>query len=487
MKQFAFAMGSKLANIRLNLPTLHRFLCGLLVAAGVSTYSAVAAAGSVNGELSILVSNLAKTPTITEERQYARIATDSFGNSVVVWQKKNTNSILEPVDSANGGIFGQLVSLDGVLSGSKFLVHRNAAGEQSRPDVAMDGSGNFIVVWVNNNSVSENIVYAQRYNADGTTNGSLITVSSATANASTPRIAADTAGNFVVTWREGSNTIHARLFASIGTPESPVITVNGAPAYVRSVPEIAMDASGNFTIVWVEGTSLSDGGDGSGRGVFGQRFNSVAGKSGGVFQVNTSTAGDQGFPQISMDSSGNFLVFWFGYSDDRNDLDILGQAFTAAGNKTGGEFHATGMPETMSIFSNYKAGSDSNGVTTLVWFSHIKNDGGDSYVNLRTIQINGTAVTTSYPIIPTAYAEFHVARNNSGRTTVVWEEERPDIKYYISALVNPDEYIPSANPAGSGGGCAMKKDSVFDPVLMGFVLLGFYYLLFARCRRVEEL
>ena len=50
--------------------------------------------------------------------------------------------------------------------------------------------------------------------------------------------------------------------------------------------------------------------DGSGWGVYAQRFNASGSKVGGEFRVNTVTSGDQTSPSVAMDGTGNFTVAW---------------------------------------------------------------------------------------------------------------------------------------------------------------------------------
>ena len=68
---------------------------------------------------------------------------------------------------------------------------------------------------------------------------------------------------------------------------------------------VASDAAGNFVVVW-----KSDGQDGSGRGVFGQRYDASGARAGAEFQVNTYTTGDQDRPRVASDAAGNFVVAW---------------------------------------------------------------------------------------------------------------------------------------------------------------------------------
>ena len=69
---------------------------------------------------------------------------------------------------------------------------------------------------------------------------------------------------------------------------------------------IAMDANGNYVVVW----SSQGNQDGSGWGVFGQRFLADGTAVGNEFQVNINTTGDQRWASVAMDDSGRFAVVW---------------------------------------------------------------------------------------------------------------------------------------------------------------------------------
>ena len=67
-----------------------------------------------------------------------------------------------------------------------------------------------------------------------------------------------------------------------------------------------MDAGGNFVITWTSGGPQ----DGSGWGVFAQRYDSSGTAVGGEFQVNTYTTANQHHPTVAMDVDGDFVITW---------------------------------------------------------------------------------------------------------------------------------------------------------------------------------
>ena len=113
-------------------------------------------------------------------------------------------------------------------------------------------------------------------------------------------VATDAAGNFVVVWssnlQDGSSYgIYAQRFAADGTAQGSDFLVNTTTADDQITPVVAMDAAGNFVVSW--SSNLQDG---SGHGLYAQRFNAAGIAQGSEFLVNTTTAGSQTTPAIAM-------------------------------------------------------------------------------------------------------------------------------------------------------------------------------------------
>jgi hypothetical protein len=83
----------------------------------------------------------------------------------------------------------------------------------------------------------------------------------------------------------------------------------------QTQPAIGDAANGDFVVVWTSGLGLATAQDGSGYGVFGQRFTSTGLKVGAEFQVNSTFTGDQGSSgafaaPIGVADDGAFVVAW---------------------------------------------------------------------------------------------------------------------------------------------------------------------------------
>ncbi|MDP3856771.1 MAG: Calx-beta domain-containing protein, partial [Stagnimonas sp.] len=115
--------------------------------------------------------------------------------------------------------------------------------------------------------------YAQRYNAAGTPQGSEFKVNTTTANnQSDPAIAMDADSDFVVSWASNSQDgslygIYAQRYNAAGTPQGSEFRVNTYTTNNQDSPAIAMAADGDFVLSWA--SKLQDG---SLNGIYAQRF-----------------------------------------------------------------------------------------------------------------------------------------------------------------------------------------------------------------------
>ena len=83
--------------------------------------------------------------------------------------------------------------------------------------------------------------------------------------------------------------------------EFQVNTFTSGAQVPRITNAVAADANGNFVVVW---HSIFQ--DGSGFGVFGQRYDSTGARVGAEFRVNSYTTGDQLWPAVASDASRTF-------------------------------------------------------------------------------------------------------------------------------------------------------------------------------------
>jgi len=249
------------------------------------------------------------------------VAGDSAGNFVVVWSKEEGSSY---------SVFGQRYASSGAPLGLPFRVNTYTMGTQgSPPSVTADPSGKFVVVWHSTTQGGPGEgVFGRRYASSGAPLGGEFRVNTFTLGSqSRPSVAADAAGNFVVVWQSetqdgSSEGIFGQRFASSGAPLGAEFRVNTFTTSDQLRPSAAADGAGNFVVLW---QSLSQ--DGSGLGVFGQRFEGSGVPIGPEFLVNTYTTAAQAVPSVAADPLGNFVVVWQGLNQDGSAYGVFGQRY----------------------------------------------------------------------------------------------------------------------------------------------------------------
>ena len=239
---------------------------------------------------------------------------------------------------------------------------------QSPQAVASDANGNYVVVWSSNQNGNGWDIYARRFNASGNAQGDEFLVNSeqATGDQMYATVAMNADGSFVVTWTDlngvgGSADIYARLYNADGSAKGGEFLVNTTTTGDQMYSSVAMGSDGSFVVTW-----SSQGQDGDGWGVYGQRFDASGDKVGPQeFQVNTTTSGDQMFARVATDGSGNFTVVWQGPGED-GSLDIYGQQFDASG-AVGSEFQVN--TTTAGDQHNANIGMNASGSFVVSWTS----------------------------------------------------------------------------------------------------------------------
>src|SRR5205085_12452020 len=123
-------------------------------------------------------------------------------------------------------------------------------------------------------------------------------------------------------------------FAANDTPAGGEFQVNTTGSGNQDKPTIAVAGDGHFVIAWKSGNKQ----DGDKGGVYAQILSATGTKIGGEFRVNTTTNDDQDIPSISMDGNGAFTIAWTSKNQDGSGKGIYAQRFDSNGTLIGGEF-----------------------------------------------------------------------------------------------------------------------------------------------------
>ncbi|WP_300435325.1 hypothetical protein, partial [Zoogloea sp.] len=361
----------------------------------------------------------------TNDYQYSPQAAGLTGGGyVLTWVSRGQ-------DGSVDGIYAQRYNASGSAVGAEFRVNTQRSGDQTNPAIVGLSDGGFAIAWTDQNGDgSSSGVYAQRFDASGLAQGSQFRINTYTDyDQNHPALAAFD-GGFVATWfsryQDGSGTgIYAQRYSNDGSPLGSEFPVNTSATYDQYEPRVSTFTDGSFVIVW-----RSDYQDGSGAGVYGQRFDASGNKAGGEFAVNTTTTSSQYDPHVVTLAGGGFVVVWADDSGhDGSANGVYAQRFDASGVKLGGEFlinESTGgnqyQPEVSAL---------ANGGFVVSWYNESWGSAGtyaDVYV--REYQADGTPAGGEVRVNTpgAAYYQYEptVAHIGSDNFIVAWRSDDQD-------------------------------------------------------------
>jgi hypothetical protein len=244
------------------------------------------------------------------------------GDFVMVWGGYGPGTV-------NRDVFGQRYARSGAPLGPEFRVNSYTTQDQMVffRAVASDPVGSFVVVWESFSQDGSNYgIFGQRFTAVGSPLGPEFRVNTHTADVQRyPSVAVDGSGNFVVVWesflQDGSLFgVFGQRFTSSGAPLGLEFRVNTLTAGSQAGASLGIDPSGNFVVVWRSQ-------DGSAYGSFGQRYSSSGAPLGPEFRVNTYTTGGNAGPAVAADPSGTFVVAWMS-EQDGSFYGVYGQRYS---------------------------------------------------------------------------------------------------------------------------------------------------------------
>jgi len=379
------------------------------------------------------------------------IASDAAGNFVVVWNNYR----------GYGGapiISGQRFDSAGAPTGAEFAIASSPYEYDyygAAPHVASDSAGNFVVVWESSymaaglgDTYGTGIV-GKRYDSSGSAVGSEFLVNAYTESWQlNPKIASDSAGNFVVVWLQYAdpNFISGRRFDSSGNAIGDEFQVSpaGHIGYTgvdedSDGIEIASGPAGNFMVVWNEWLQWELGGI----EISARAYDSAGNPIGNDFRVNSYTTDDQTYPGVAADGSGNFVVVWGGRGPGTWQ-GVFARRYDSTGGTMGTEFQVNAEPLRISTYANVKVAADATGSVVVVWPAYPRIDG-------RSFDSNGIPTGGDFVVTPQGYSSTSaytpdLAAQTAGDFVVVWREM--GYSYYGGSSEIFGQRIGEAGPFG---------------------------------------
>ena len=291
--------------------------------------------------------------TFTNSNQYySSIAALEDGGFVVTWSSLDQ-------DDSSSGIYAQRYDSTGVVVGSEFQINTFTTNSQSNSSVAALADGGFVVTWSSSEQDSSfSGIYAQRYDSSGIAVGSEFQINTFTNNDQTwSSVAALEDGGFVVTWtdfggQDGSGFgIYAQRYDSSGGAVGSEFQINTFTTSTQSFSSVAALADGGFVVTWSSNVQ-----DGSGQGIYAQRYDNAGAAVGSEFQVNTFTNNQQNYSSVAALEDGGFVVTWSSVGQDGSGYGIYAQRYDADGLAVGEETRLNEITAGEQIVQTYRTG-----------------------------------------------------------------------------------------------------------------------------------
>jgi len=326
---------------------------------------------------------------------FPRVAVDSSGNAVAVWQqhdgvRSNINANRYVVGTGWG--IAETIEMD------------DTAGAYT-PSVAVDSGGNATAVWVHDDGTRYNI-YSNRYLV-GTGWGTAELIEADTGNAATPEVAVDSSGNAIAVWGQLAGTpynIYAnRYVVGTGWETAELIETDTGNA---EYPQVAVDLSGNAVAVWWQS-------DGTRDNIWANRY--VVGTGWGTAElIETDDTGPAREPQVAVDPSGNAVTVWM--QDDGTFFNIYANRFVV-----GTGWGAAELVEAETGYAAYpQLAVDPSGNAVAVWYQ----DEGTRNNIWANRYVVGTGWGTAEIVEFDTGDVFspHIAINPNGNGMAVWTQ-----------------------------------------------------------------
>ncbi|MBP9824626.1 MAG: hypothetical protein KBF21_10420 [Thermoanaerobaculia bacterium] len=314
------------------------------------------------------------------EARWARVGAADNGAFRIAWYQSfvtNAQDIRSRRLQANG-TFGSESTLNAVV-----------AGNQNRPDLAMNGSADWAAIWLSLEPLGPgngNHLYARRTSADGTLLSGELAIDDPLETASVAFHAVDIDANdeMVVAWSAWSDTVwfERSTPAGVGMGEFPVGISNSGDR------DVAVAALGDdrAVVAWTDF-------DGEGKGVA-LRCVTDTQVFGPAIPVNQTTQGNQYGPQIAAAADGHFAVVWY---TSIGDFHLRARFFDRDCDALGPEWVVDDAPTIPS--SGFRIGMAADGAFVVVW--DILQSAND--ILAREFTKSGQPVGSSFSVLGAAF------------------------------------------------------------------------------------
>jgi len=212
--------------------------------------------------------------------------------------------------------------------------------------------------------------------------------------------------------------------------ESVINSYTNSDQYQPATARWGGSPNGRVT-VWA-----SNGQDGSGFGIYGQRLDENGNKVGAEFHVNSTTANAQETPAVTEMADGGFMVFWTGLrTATTTTWRTYGQRYDANGNKVGAEI-ALSVPGDSAVRSYPSATLLSDGKVAVA-YGYTAGSASDIFVQLYDssgVAVGGRRSVALPKVNAAAITDIPaITALNGGGFVVAWGEDYGTNGYEVKA------------------------------------------------------
>jgi hypothetical protein len=225
-------------------------------------------------------------------------------------------------------------------AGAQFRANTYTTGDQNEPTAAIDILTTSYVFWSSSSQdTGTSAIYGQRYVA-GVPAGAEFRVNTYTTGNQVHPVAAVGQGKYVVVWQDdgghdGSGSgIYGQRYDGSGNAVGSEFLVNEWTTGNQVDPSVTSDGAGNFVVAW------SGAGNGDADGIWARFFNSTGSPYSGDVRMNTYTTGVQSHPSVAMPVGGafNYIVVWESAGQDGPTKSIYAQRYDAVAGYQDAQF-----------------------------------------------------------------------------------------------------------------------------------------------------
>ncbi len=272
--------------------------------------------------------------TVEDYQLNASVTSLADGGWLVCWESYAQ-------DGSDYGVYQQRFTAGGLTSGEETRVNTQTTGSQNTATVTALADGGWLVSWMaySEDGLQSDILQ-QRYSSAGLPVGTETTVNSSSGTLQeSPQTTALLDGGWLVTWHapqaDGNATdIFQQRYAANGNAVAGETRVNSTVTDYQLNASTCALADGGWLVCWESYNQ-----DGSGYGVYQQRYNAQGIAQGAEVRVNSFTSGSQGTPSVAALPDGGWVVSWTSYGQEDTTSGIFQQRYSAAGTPVG-----TGKP-----------------------------------------------------------------------------------------------------------------------------------------------